>query len=146
MTSPPRGRFNSRGNGWKRLLLERFGFKESKTRARSRRSQPAMLPFTVPNPLPTRNCKKLLLLATQNRSLEENLPCQSGLSTMLLCLLTIFSVIFSMTTGAWPTKKTPSHFSSDTERERASFKTNCQTLSPFFRFSFGSYSSIMTVA
>src|SRR2546427_10221197 len=72
--SPTRPMQLPRKGGWKGLLLERFGFKESQTRARSRRSQPSMLPFTVQNPLPTRKCEKQLLLATQNRSLEENPP------------------------------------------------------------------------
>src|SRR6266436_3203092 len=51
MASAPRGRCNSRGKGWKRLLLERFCFKGSQTWARSRTAHPSMLPFTVTKPV-----------------------------------------------------------------------------------------------
>jgi len=55
------------------------------------------------------------------------------------------SVIFFSTLGH-DTSRDPSHFRNDARRKVASPQLVAQTLRPFFRFSFGSYSSIMTVA
>src|SRR6267378_6479451 len=100
MASPPRGRCNSRGKGLEETSPGKIRFQRKPGPGPDLEDRsPQCYNSQLPNPLPTRKCEKQLLLATQKRSLEENLPCQSGLSTIFLGLLTIFSVIFSMTPG-----------------------------------------------
>src|SRR5712691_11203647 len=134
MASPPRGRCNSRGKALEETSPGKIRFQRKPDPGPI--SKIAALNVTIHGyqiRYQPGNVKNSVLLATQNRSLEENLPCQSRLSTIILCLLTIFSVIFSMIPGGVADQKKILHTFRATLKENKLPSNELSNFESFFQ-------------